>query len=741
MKIQSISLIIISFISQQIAAQNKTTQKTKDSTQQLKEVVVSAHQLFGSKFKAKNRTGAAYYMDSEELQKFNITDINRALKAVPGVSIYEEDGMGLRPNISLRGSSPERSAKITIMEDGVLIAPAPYSASAAYYFPTIARMQAVEILKGSSQIQYGPFTTGGAINLVSTEVPKDKYSQFLAQYGAFNSELIRAVHGKNFGKVSYVVDYTKYGSDGFKTLKNGGNTGFDKQDFMGKLQVADRIFGVNQTLALKYQYADETSNETYLGLTDTDFKYDAFQRYTGSEKDQMNALHRQYMVTHTLNFSPYLSFTTVAYQNEFKRNWYKLDYLKNTQRKASIAAILSNPLEYAEELKVLKGVENSEGAALFVKANNRAYTSKGVQSKLDIHWSGAQSFHDLEIGTRWHFDQEDRFQWVDDYAMNGGAMELLKKGTPGTDANRISDANAFAAYALYKFSYKNLTLTPGIRYENMELSRNDYGKSDLLREGTNLNKRSNSLSVWIPGVGFQYKLDQISLFGGIHKGFAPPSSVAGQEAEESINKELGARFSYAGVAAELIGYRNDYSNLLGSDFAATGGSGNLDLFNAGAVLVQGIEFLVSLDPLQNNDQIALPITLGYTLTDTEFKNSFDANDGLWGAVTAGDEMPYIAKHQWHMGMEFERGKLSLNTQVRHMSAIRTVAGQGTIMNENRVNANTVVDASIHFQYSSKLRLQTNIINAFNQTYAVSRVPSGLRPGHPFGINIGLRYIF
>ena len=151
---------------------------------------------------AKNRTGSSYYISPEEIKKFNYTDINRVLRTVPGVNIYEEDGFGLRPNISLRGTSPERSAKISIMEDGVLIAPAPYSAPAAYYFPSVARMEAVEILKGSSQVQYGPFTTGGAINLVQYSNSRYFSGSIKASYGSFNSGQLHAKIGDskaNFG--------------------------------------------------------------------------------------------------------------------------------------------------------------------------------------------------------------------------------------------------------------------------------------------------------------------------------------------------------------------------------------------------------------------------------------------------------------------------------------------------------------------------------------------------------------
>ena len=100
--------------------------------------------------------GTAKVVTAEDLEVFEYTDIHKILSSVPGVNFRPEEGYGLRPNISIRGTYADRSGKITLMEDGDLIAPGPYSASSAYYFPTVGRLAGVEVLKGASSITQGP---------------------------------------------------------------------------------------------------------------------------------------------------------------------------------------------------------------------------------------------------------------------------------------------------------------------------------------------------------------------------------------------------------------------------------------------------------------------------------------------------------------------------------------------------------------------------------------------------------
>lgn len=732
--------LVISIIFAQDKKQTKTAKK--DSIENLDEVIITANKLLGSKFEAKNRTGSAYYLSSKDIEKHNYIDITRVMAEIPGVNIYEEDGFGLRPNISLRGTSPERSSKITLMEDGVLAAPAPYSAPAAYYFPNVARMQAVEVLKGSSQIQYGPFTTGGAVNFVSTEIPNSFRGEIKSNYGSFGTSNTLARFGDSSQNIGYVIEYMKNRSDGFKDLDGPGGTGFDRDDIVGKIRInTNPDAKIYQSLELKLQYSDEDSDETYLGLTQEDFDEKPFRRYAGSQVDNMRTFHRQIMLTHMAKFNENIALTTTFYNNEFSRNWFKLDRVVANGNTVKISNLLNNPNEFPEAFSYITGSDSPDNA-LRLKNNNRKYYSRGIQTKFDYHFSTDQVFHDIEIGFRYHTDEVDRFQWIDDFSMNNGVMQLTNSGTPGTDSNRISKADAVSAHVLYKLKFNKLTLTPGLRYENVELTRENFGTSDVNREGTDLSVTQNSFDQFIPGIGANYKINNnISVFAGLHKGFAPAGFVEDQDPEESLNFELGARFSYKGLSGEIIGFYNDYSNMLGSDLAATGGvEGNLDLFNAGEVDVSGIEFQLGYDFLKDTKH-SLPFNFTYTYTNTEFKTAFSSPIGIWGDVETGDELPYIPKHQFNLGLGYGYERFEFNLNARYRDEFRTNAGTGSISAKNKVESMFLVDASTSYQLNSKLKLTANIINLLDNNYLAARVPAGLRPGHPFGIYAGFHLRF
>lgn len=719
-------------------------QVKKDSVYQLQEIVVSSQQILGSKFKARNRTGSAYYISPEEIRRLGYTDINRMLKAVPGVNMYEEDGFGLRPNISLRGTKAERSERISIMEDGVLAAPAPYSAPAAYYFPNVARMEAVEVLKGSSQVQYGPFTTGGAINLVSTPIPNSFSGKANISYGSKNTFKSHTSVGSSWKHFGYMVEYLRYQSDGFKKYEDHAAKGFKRNDIIAKIRVkTDHVKGVNHALELKFGYADENSDETYVGLSADDFKKTPFLRYAGSQMDKLKTDHRQWVATYLLTFSNKLKITTNAYYNYFHRNWYKLNDVRagiTSKEKRSIADVLVDPETNIRYFDILTGKTDREGEALLVRANNRTYRSRGIQTRAEYRFNLNEFFFDLEFGLRYHADEEDRFQWDDSYSMKNKKMVLFMEGIHGTNANRVTSANALAGYLLAKLRYDAWTVTAGLRYEDVDLLKKDYTKEDLARSGKVRIETPNHARVLIPGVGLHYQLmPAASVFFGIHKGFAPPSAELYQKPESSVNMELGTRVAIGNFRAELIGFYNNYSNMLGSDLAASGGAGTLEQFNVGEARVKGAEFLVQYQPLPKNCNVRLPLQVSYTYTDTEIRNSFESHS--WGNVVRGDEIPYIFKHALNMQLGIECKWFYANIGARYNSDMRTSPGQGTIAEREKVPANLIFDASLNVFVNKYLTVRLNAINLTNRVYLTSRHPAGLRAGHPFGIYAGANVQF
>lgn len=698
--------------------------------------------------------GSVQQLDTADLETFSYNDVNRILRQVPGVYIQEEDGFGLRPNIGIRGSGTDRSARIAVMEDGVLIAPAPYSAPAAYYFPRVARMAGVEVAKGPAAIKYGPMTVGGALNLFSTPIPDVDTGTVAgkAELLAGNHDGQRA-HGWVGGwaplggglEAGALAEGLYEHSGGFKKIDIGGDTGFEITDWTVKLGL--RSTDGRHALEFKYQNYDETSNETYLGLTLADFAASPYRRYNGSQADVMNAKHKTYQLSHRFDISPNVNLTTVAYRTDTARAWYKLNDVRNTADTGwvSISSVLENPDANPLQMADLIGAGGFTGraGALRVRNNNRVYQATGVQSVLTAKFSTGGVSHALELSARYHEDEEDRLQQDDRYQMVDGRMVLTSAGTPGSQDNRIGDAKAWAFFIRDTIEAGPLTLVPGLRYETIDLSQTRWATTDPDRSGSTTVAKS-SVDVFIPGISATWRVaDAVRIIAGAHRGFASPGPGSTVDPETSWNYEAGVKLGTNGWRADLIGFFNDYSNLVGTCTASTGGDCNIgDQFAGGKVDVRGIELSAgrTLGSIATNG-FEVPVSFAYTYTDAKFKTSFVSGYEPWGTVTAGDRLPYIPTHQMTVNAGLTTKVARLNATLNWVGKARATAGRGSIVASDRIDDRVLVDLSAEVDLLPNVSLFGTVQNLFNVTYNAGFSPAGARPGAPRLAQGGIRARF
>lgn len=707
---------------------------------EIPELIVERESMLAHPLGMEGIPGSAHRVTARSLEKFEANDINRALRSVPGLNLQEEDGYGLRPNIGIRGSGAERSSKISLMEDGIPVAPAPYAASAAYYFPTVGRMEAIEIRKGSSQIKYGPYTTGGAINLLSKSIPETLSGEARVQAGEEESLTVEGFVGNSWKHGGFLVQAFSAQTDGFKELDGGSGTGFEKTDIMLKGRInTEKNAPVYQALSVKALFTDEISDETYLGLTDTDFRANPIRRYAGSAEDEMNTEYRQVMLRHLVVPRENLKVTTTAYRSTFARNWYKLDKVGGVK----IASLLEDPTTHAQEFSVVRGLTTNAPTELGVKANNRAYLSRGIQSTVQYETDTRAGALDVELGVRIHEDKMDRFQWVDGFVMTGSGMNLVAPGVHGTDSNRIESATATAFFVQPRLMAGRVTIQPGLRYEDISIRREDFGKNDVERTGANLAVRENNVNVWIPGVGISAEIRPgATVFGGVHRGFAPPGSKEGTRPEKSVNYEVGARYHDGARRAEVALFYNDFENLLGTDLAAGGGTGSGDLFNGGEATVRGIEVTAGENLGRFLDwRYSIPVGVSYTFTDATFATSFASDFANWGDVDKDDELPYVPRNQFTVDVGLNSGDFDLALQGTWVDDMRTVAGQGDVVPEQSVASYFVAEFSAGYEVNRSVRIFGIVRNLFDEEYAVARRPAGLRPGLPRTVLAGMRVTF
>ncbi len=714
--------------------------------------------IFGVAQTARKVAGGANLIDAEELGEFVNTDVVRALRRVPGASLQLEDGYGLRPNISIRGTPTERSSRITLLEDNVLIAPAPYAAPAAYYFPTFGRINSLEVLKGPATITQGPYTIGGAMNLVSTPIPDRRRGLLQSEAGSDSTWRVHGWYGEENSRSAWLVETHQWQSDGFQHIdRHHDDTGLDKEDYLAKFAFSsDPAAPVYQRLEIKIQTSEEDSDQTYLGLADTDFRRDPLRRYGLSALDNLHNEHEQVMARWRIEPDDRTQLILTAYDNRFKRAWYKtegvdFDGSDNAEAfsRTSWASVIDainlgqglGGLDATQLQDILDGGDTAPGA-IQLRNNARSYESRGMQLNLNRKIDSGSVAHNVQFGLRFHRDSEDRLQRNDSFQQLDGGLYLTDRGMQGNAGNRLQEARAWSAFAYDRIEVGRWVLTPGIRIESIQQSRTDFGADPANPDSRGPDDikrvRSNSEDIWIPGLGALFELsDTTTLITGVHKGFSAPGNKQGIDAEESINYEAGIRYETGSLEFEALAFFNDYKNLQGVCTASSGSDCEIgDVFNGNAVSIPGVEIQLRHD-LSRSSSFQVPVLLSYTQMNAEFESDI-ADSEFFGDVRKGDAVPYIPDHQAFFSIGLEMGAWSSYLSASYTEGVCTQANCGAF---EKTDSSTIFDLGVHYRVSANVELYTVVENLGGALDIAGRQPYGARPGKDRSWLIGARLDF
>ena len=691
----------------------------------LEEIVV-----VGSMEDVSSVPGSGIVIDIEQLERFDYTDLHQVLSSVPGVYIREEDGYGLRPNIGIRGAVAERSQKITIMEDGILITPAPYSAPAAYYVPNISRMQAVEVLKGPSAIRHGPHTVGGAVNLVTSDVRPSRSGEIDVSYGTDEFYKFQGLYSDRLDDTEISLDFTTLGTDGFKDLDSGGDTGFVRNEV--NLKIHREFSGDReQVLTFKAGWADEDADETYLGLTDKDFDADPVRRYNASQLANFQSDHSTLHLIHGIQWSDALRINTKVYWHEFNREWNKLDgFLEGP----SLQTVLASPELFVSQYQLITGFRNSaltDADTLDVTNNDRSFTSKGVQVTAHYELLTGSLTHQFSAGVRYHFDDVDRNHKLAGYLMSEGTMIRDGKVRDPKVLNH-AETDAWSMFVEDEIFFGDFTITLGARFEDIQ--------GELQNKLTSIETDSGQDSATF-GAGIYWQFTEtIGFLAGAYEGFSPAAPGSGAEPEETINFEYGGRYDGNLGRLELIGFFSDYENLLGRCRVSDAGCNPGQEFNGGSVEIAGTE-LSAYRSFKIGRDLLLEVSLVHTYTESAFQESFFSQFSQWGLVRKGDELPYLPEHRGQIQFGLVADKWRISASVNSQTKMREEAGKGDIERGLYADKYTTVDLSAIWVVNDNWEAQVSIKNALDESAIVSHRPYGARPNRPRSVIGRIKYTF
>ncbi|WP_407833644.1 TonB-dependent receptor family protein [Vibrio rotiferianus] len=671
---------------------------SEPQTKIMETVVVTGSVIGNSELEdVKEYPGARTVLTSKQIEKTAAHSIDAALQSVPGIKVQDETGTGVLPNISVRGLKASRSGHAQFLMDGVPLTLAPYGHTGQSIFPaTLSMLDRIDIVRGGAAVQYGPNNVGGVINLVTKPIPNTWQTEISNRLTVFEA-----------GDTPLNDFYLRTGgwlTDTFAIQLEGNflkgesfreHSDTDVKNFQAKAQWL--LSDTQELQAFIQRYDADTQMPG--ALSPEDYKKDRTQSKRPSDEYQGKSTRWSVKYLHDLNIadSAELEVLTFGHNSERFFQW----------------GFNSAGGHWADP-----SLPSTD-----IRTSPREFRVYGVEPKLAMYFEGKSVTQNWIVGAR--YVNEDIDYKLTQTPIEGGETKVPRDWHLETDA--------FAGYISNEIGLFNdaLKVTPGVRYESVDMTFDDLGKSQ---------SADNKVTEWLPGLTVAYHLtDQWVGYANAQKSLRAPQIAyirgLGEEGSElAWNYELGARYNQETTSFNAALYRIDFKDQLQWQSATQ------TFDNIGKTLHQGIELSGRYVPKALQ---ALSLGASYNYLDATLEEN---------GPNKGNQLAYTSKHQlsWDATYTFT----GIDTTLSGYYFSDAYADNANTSDEDVTGAKGKVPAYMVWNFNlgtdlykddkGKLRMNVAVNNLFDEDYyfrGIDTSPVGRYPAPGRSYTLDLNYQF
>lgn len=185
----------------------------------VEEIVVTATRLADVIQELRRVPGQVYVISAQDIQRTQARTVQEAIRQVPGVVLYDQNGNRFQPLVDLRGFNAQPNPTTSVFVDGVRVNE-PDSNAVNFDLIPIQDVERIEVLPGATAV-FGRNALGGVINIITKRGAKTPQTTIESALGSFNHYRVSANTSGPWKAFDYYLGVVQDRESGFRNFSDG----------------------------------------------------------------------------------------------------------------------------------------------------------------------------------------------------------------------------------------------------------------------------------------------------------------------------------------------------------------------------------------------------------------------------------------------------------------------------------------------------------------------------------------